>query len=125
MRSAQFGGVQVLEALNSSEVLGKNLFQVNFLTTLTNEALVTMLYHKQLDETWRQQATELKNRFARLSGRHLVLMSGVGARRLDCHIVGRARKQQLHVDQNHVIEKLNVNGKQLVYKQVRSASCCG
>ena len=53
---------QVLEALNGNELLGKQLFQVNFLTTLSGEALVTMIYHKKLDDAWTEQARALKER---------------------------------------------------------------
>jgi tRNA (uracil-5-)-methyltransferase len=37
----------VLEEVAQSEVLRKRLFQVNFLTTVKGDALVSMLYHKK------------------------------------------------------------------------------
>lgn len=93
---------QVLEAVNGSEALGHKLFQVNYLTTLDGSALVTMIYHKKLEEEWISQAKALKER-------------------LNCDIVGRSRKQQVHVDRNFVVEKLSVAGRELVYKQVEGS----
>lgn len=37
---------KVLEAVNSSEVLRKRLFSAEFLTTLSGDALITLIYHK-------------------------------------------------------------------------------
>ena len=54
---------QVLTAINGSEMLCKKLFQVNFLSTLADEAVVTMIYHKPLDSEWSSEATELKNKY--------------------------------------------------------------
>jgi len=93
---------QVLSALNASHVLGQFVFQVNFLTSLSGEAVVTMIYHKKLDDEWKQEATELKNR-------------------LKCDIVGRSRKQIVLADRNFVVEKLNVKGEILSYKQVEGS----
>ena len=67
----------MLEALNGNELLGKQLFQVNFLTTLSGEALVTMIYHKKLDDAWTEQARALKERSVRHHDWHHRQWSGV------------------------------------------------
>ena len=36
-------------------ILRHKLFQIDYLTTLSNQAVVSLLYHKKLDDEWRQQ----------------------------------------------------------------------
>ncbi|MGL6253132.1 MAG: tRNA (uridine(54)-C5)-methyltransferase TrmA, partial [Billgrantia desiderata] len=64
------------EALLASDVLRRRLFQVEFLTTLSGEALVTLIYHRPLDEAWESEARRLQQA-------------------LDILIIGRSRKQRL------------------------------
>ena len=40
------------ERLKASPVLRERLFQCEFLTTLSGEALVTLIYHRKLGEDW-------------------------------------------------------------------------
>lgn len=40
-----------------------------------------------------------------------------------CACAGRSRKQKVELEQSHVMEKLHVNGKDYVYKQVRYKCC--
>ena len=40
----------LLDAIRQQEALRKRLFQVDFLSTLSGELLVTLLYHRPLDE---------------------------------------------------------------------------
>ena len=42
--------------LQRSTELRRKLFQVEFLSTLSGELLVTLIYHRPLDESWRAQA---------------------------------------------------------------------
>ena len=92
----------LLETINASEVLRKRLFQVEFLTTLSGEVLITLIYHKPLDDEWRQQAEQLKAS-------------------LGIDIIGRSRKQKLVLDRDFVMETLTVDGKQYRYQQVESS----
>lgn len=86
--------------------LRQKLFQVDFLSTLSNEILVTMIYHRQLDTQWIELVQKLK---ATLNQKYKL------------NIVGRARKQKIVLDEEFVIEKLNVGGKELIYKQVENS----
>ncbi|WP_277811718.1 tRNA (uridine(54)-C5)-methyltransferase TrmA [Chromohalobacter canadensis] len=90
------------DALLASDTLRRKLFQVEFLTTLNGEALVTLIYHRQLDEAWEQEARELQEA-------------------LNVSIIGRARKQRLVLDRDHVWERLNVEGHEFVYQQVENS----
>lgn len=93
---------RLMEKLNETPILKKKLFQVEFLHTLSGEKLVTLIYHRQLDEEWQAAAQALKND-------------------LGIHLIGRARKMRLLMDQEFVIERLNVDGKAYQYKQIEGS----
>ncbi len=86
---------------NSQEVLKRKLFSVEFLATTTDECLVTMLYHRKLDDTWSEEAKLLETE-------------------LDCKIMGRSRKQKVLLSDEFVTEKLNIDGKTFTYVQYES-----
>lgn len=94
-------------------ILKERLFQVNFHTTLSGEAMISLLYHKKLDDVWVEAAKNLRQKLGKASE----LKSGAP------EIVGRSRKQVIELDSNSVIEVLEVNGKRYVYKQVEGAFC--
>jgi len=87
----------LLEQINKSKTLSHKLFSIEFLGTKSGELLVTMIYHKQLDETWTQKAKELE-------------------KKLNIFIIGRARKQKIVLSQDYVTEKLNINSKEFTYR---------
>ncbi|WP_447555761.1 tRNA (uridine(54)-C5)-methyltransferase TrmA [Vreelandella sp. EE22] len=90
------------EAFLQSDTLRRRLFQVEFLTTLTGEALVTLIYHRPLDAAWEEQARALEAS-------------------LGIMIIGRSRKQRLVLTRDHVWERLTVNGQGLDYQQVENS----
>ena len=51
----------LLEKVNASETLKTRLFSVEFLATTTDECLVTLLYHRKLDEVWKERAKVLES----------------------------------------------------------------
>lgn len=92
----------LLDAINDSELLRRRLFCTEFLTTLSGDALITLIYHKPLDEAWEQEARALQDA-------------------LGVPILGRSRKQKLVLDRDYVIEKLDINGREYQYKQVEGS----
>ena len=90
---------KLIEEINQSPILKHRLFQLEYLNTLSNEMLVTFIYHRQLDDVWIEEAKRIKAKFG-------------------IHIIGRAKKMRILLDQDHVIETLNIDGKQLKYKQI-------
>ncbi|MFD1216563.1 MULTISPECIES: tRNA (uridine(54)-C5)-methyltransferase TrmA [Microbulbifer] len=92
----------LLEAINQSEILRKRLFSSEFLTTLSGDALITLIYHKPLDETWEAEARALQTQ-------------------LGVPILGRSRKQKLVLERDYVIEKLDIDGRTYEYKQVEGS----
>ncbi len=96
----------LLEVIRGERELRYRLFQVDFLSTLSEGErggdLVTLLYHRPLGDPWRAKAEALAERF------------GV-------HIMGRARKQRLVLSQDYLVETLRVHGKPYHTKQVESS----
>lgn len=93
---------QLREAFLASDELRRRLFQIEFLTTLSGEALVTLIYHRPLGEAWEEEARALE-------------------KALGIMIIGRSRKQRIVLTQDHVWERLTVNGRTLHYQQVENS----
>jgi len=93
---------KLLDKINVSQnVLKQRLFAVEFLATTTDECLITMLYHRKLDDIWSAEAKLLE-------------------KELDCKIMGRSRKQKVILSDEFVTEKLEVDGKVFTYVQYES-----
>ncbi|MDI5986999.1 tRNA (uridine(54)-C5)-methyltransferase TrmA [Halomonas sp. M4R5S39] len=93
---------RLLDAIRDVPLLRRKLFQVEFLTTLAGEALVTLIYHRPLDGAWEAEARRLQAR-------------------LDAMIIGRSRKQRLVLERDHVWERLEVEGREFAYQQVENS----
>jgi tRNA (uracil-5-)-methyltransferase len=89
-------------ALQENAELKRRLFQVNFLATLSGEMLVTLIYHRKLDETWEAAARAL-------------------AAQLGVMIIGRSLKQKIVLDRDWVLEALEVDGRRLTYQQIEGS----
>ncbi len=87
----------LLDAINSSNILKEKLFSIEFLGTKSGELLVTMIYHRKLDEQWQAEAKELQERFG-------------------IFIIGRSRKQKLVLSQEYVTEVLQIGNKRFKYR---------
>ncbi|SIS82185.1 tRNA (uridine(54)-C5)-methyltransferase TrmA [Neptunomonas antarctica] len=92
----------LLDVIRENPLLRFKLFQVDFLSTLSGELLVSLLYHRQIDEIWVQEVQSLRERF-------------------NIDIVGRSRKKKMIVERDFVIEKLDINGRIYEYKQVENS----
>ena len=92
----------LLEAIKPNASLRQKLFQMDFLTSQTGEAAVSMLYHRQLDAEWEQTAQSLSKQF-------------------NIKIIGRARKQKLIIGGDSIIETLQVQNRKFYYQQVENA----
>ncbi|MFZ7255846.1 tRNA (uridine(54)-C5)-methyltransferase TrmA [Avibacterium avium] len=97
----------LLPLLKQQTILKHRLFQIDYLSTLSNKIIVSLLYHKVLDEQWQQAAVAL---------RQTLQQQG-----FDVQIIGRASKQKICLDQDYVDEILPVNGKEYIYRQVENS----
>ncbi|ASK27856.1 tRNA (uridine(54)-C5)-methyltransferase TrmA [Neisseria chenwenguii] len=93
---------RLIEAVSPVPLLKNRWYAVEFLATLSGEMLVTMIYHKKLDEQWEAAARALQ--------------SSLGIR-----IIGRSRGQKLVLAQDFVTETLNVGGKAFRYRQIEGS----
>ena len=72
--------IGLIEAIKENEILRRKLFQVDFLSTLSGELLISLLYHKPLDEEWETAAKSLKEQLSNIA---------------PIDIIGRAKKQKV------------------------------
>lgn len=101
----QFMGA-LLDEVRNVPLMRERLFQVDFLSTLSGEVLISLLYHKPLCEKWEAGALALKNKLSEIA---------------PVDIIGRARKQKMIINKDYVTECLTVNGKQFSYQQVENS----
>ncbi len=87
----------LLAKINASKVLKYRLFSVEFLATTTDECLITMIYHRKLDEVWNEETRVLEEV-------------------LNAKIMGRSRKQKVVLSDEFVTEKLFIDGQNYVYR---------
>ena len=80
-----------LLALVSSDIeLANRLFAVEFLGSTTNDLLVTLIYHKKLEDSWNTKAKDLE-------------------KKLNIKVMGRSRKQKLIISTDTINESLEIN----------------
>lgn len=65
----------MIAGVRDNHALRHKLFQIDYLTTLSNQAVVSLLYHKKLDEEWREAATALRDAL-RAQGLNVHLIGG-------------------------------------------------
>ena len=88
----------LLAGVAAEPLLKDRLYQCEFLSTLGGEMLVSLIYHKKLDDGWRQAAIALQEE-------------------LGIFIIGRSRGQKLALAQDFVTETLSVAGDIFRYRQ--------
>lgn len=91
------------ERLAASQLLRQRLFQVEFLATLSGDMLVTLIYHRKLDEAWETAAAALQASLAPWAPQ--------------LGIIGRSRKQKVVLSSDHVNETLTIHGRPFHYIQ--------
>ena len=83
---------KLLALVSSNIELANRLFAVEFLGSTTNDLLVTLIYHKKLEESWNNLAKELEAK-------------------LNIKVMGRSRKQKLLISTDTINESLTINNK--------------
>ncbi|MCR6654052.1 MAG: tRNA (uridine(54)-C5)-methyltransferase TrmA [Cellvibrionaceae bacterium] len=90
------------DCLNANQVLRNKLFQIEFLTSTSGESLVTLIYHKPLNDSWQAEAE-------------------LAAQQLQTHIIGRSRGQKRVLSQDYIYECFNVAGRDFRYQQLEGS----
>lgn len=97
---------QLLIEIKNNELLRQRLFQVDFLSSKSGEVLISMLYHKQLNEAWEIEAELLIKKLSLIA---------------PINIIGRARKQKVVLHKDYLMEKLTVGDNTYIYHQVENS----
>ncbi len=92
----------LLERLQANPTLRNRLFQTEFLSSQTGQTIITLIYHRQLNEDWLGEARKL-------------------AGDLNVQLIGRSRKQKLIVENDYIEESLAIDGQQYYYRQYEQA----
>lgn len=79
---------KLLLAIKAKDI-GFKLFGADFLSSSSGEIVVSLLYHRKLDEAWQELAKEISDE-------------------LGIYIIGRSRKQKLVVGQDYITESLHL-----------------
>ena len=101
---------QVMDALitriKTIPVLRDKLFQIDYLSATTNQIVVSLLYHKKLNDEWIEKINEL----------HMEL-----SEQFQIQFIGRAKKQKFIVNHDYVIEKLSIHNKEYTFKHIENS----
>jgi len=92
---------ELMIEINADEILRTKLFQMDFLTTLSGQALISLIYHRKLDDEWFAAAKALQTK-------------------LGIFVIGRSKNQKIVVEQDFVIEQLQIGDKTFHYQQIES-----
>ncbi|XBS71766.1 tRNA (uridine(54)-C5)-methyltransferase TrmA [Acerihabitans sp. KWT182] len=99
--------VAMMHALRQSPLLRNKLFQLDYLTTLSGQAVITLIYHRPLDDEWRESAAALRD--------------ALRAQGFIVHLIGRAAKTKICLDRDYVDERLPIAGRELIYRQIENS----
>lgn len=99
--------VALIPLIKAKPLLRYKLFQVDYLSTLSNKIIVSLIYHKKLNEEWIEQAKQLR----------IALIS----QGFDIQLIGRAAKTKIILEQDHIDEVLPIAGKSIIYRQIENS----
>lgn len=97
----------IINGVRDNHVLRHKLFQIDYLSTMSGQIVISLLYHKKLDAGWRQQACLLRD--------------DLRTRGIEVHLIGRANKTKIMLDQDFVDESLPVQGQMMIYRQIENS----
>ena len=81
---------KLLKEIQKNKTLSFKLFTIEFLNSSTEDMLVTLIYHRKLEDDWNILALELSKKF-------------------NIKIIGRSRKQKVVLENDYIDEKLLIN----------------
>ncbi|RZV17241.1 tRNA (uridine(54)-C5)-methyltransferase TrmA [Aliarcobacter butzleri] len=87
---------KLIDELQNDLELSFKLFAVEFLGSSAKDMLVTLIYHKKLEESWIQKAKEIE-------------------KRLNIKIIGRSKKQRLVLTNDYINETLNISNQNFFF----------
>lgn len=97
----------LISAARDSQVLRYKLFQIDYLATTSSQIVISLLYHRRIDEAWRGAVQTLQQQLV--------------SQGFDVNFIGRAAKTKIVVNQDYVDEILTIHGQPLIYRQVENS----
>ncbi|MDQ7043413.1 MAG: tRNA (uridine(54)-C5)-methyltransferase TrmA [Sulfurimonas sp.] len=82
--------------------IGFKLFGIDFLSSSSGEIVISMLYHRRLDEKWEEKAKQI-------------------AATLGIYIIGRSRKQKVIIGQDYITELLHINDREYKFNHIENS----
>lgn len=82
--------------------IGFKLFGADFLSSSSGEIVVSLIYHRKLDEEWQEEATKI-------------------AKELSIYIIGRSRKQKVVIGQDYITETLNIDSDTYIFNHIENS----
>ena len=92
---------KLLVAIKNANI-GFKLFGADFLSSSSGEIVVSLLYHRKLDEEWQDMATKI-------------------SQDLGIYIIGRSRKQKVIIGQDYITEALNIEDKEYKFHHIENS----
>ncbi len=92
----------LLKEIEKNENLRKKLYEIDFLSNSKGELIVTLIYHKKVDESIAEDIKKLKEKFPNVD------------------FIVRKKGRKYVFDKNYLIEELNINGKKYRYKIIEN-----
>ena len=92
----------LIEEIEKSENLRFKLYEINFLSNSKGELIVTLIYHKKVDESIAQDIKKLKEKFPHVD------------------FIVRKKGRKYVFDKNYLIEELEINGQTYKYKIIEN-----
>ncbi len=81
---------KLLAMITQNEILKFKIYACEFLSATTGDIVVTLIYHKKLDEQWEEEAKKIEET-------------------LNIHIIGRSRGQKIILSKEYIEETLIIN----------------
>ncbi|WP_340681149.1 tRNA (uridine(54)-C5)-methyltransferase TrmA [Paraglaciecola sp.] len=96
----------LIELLKNNEVARRKLFQLDYLSSLSGQIVVSLLYHKTLNEDW---IAEMQTILAELRQKY------------EIDIIGRAKNQKIVLEKDFLLESLSINGRNYQFKHIENS----
>ncbi len=92
---------KLLTSIKEAEI-GFKLFGIDFLSSSSGEIVISMLYHRRLDDAWEEKAKVI-------------------AENLGIYIIGRSRKQKVIIGQDYITEILKINDRDYKFHHIENS----
>ncbi|PHQ55337.1 MAG: tRNA (uridine(54)-C5)-methyltransferase TrmA [Sulfurimonas sp.] len=92
---------KLLTSIKEAEI-GFKLFGIDFLSSSSGEIVISMLYHRRLDDVWEEKAKVI-------------------AESLGIYIIGRSRKQKVVIGQDYITEILKINDRDYKFHHIENS----